>query len=151
MLIIFFGMGKHKQYLACNFFNLQSYKYSVHLRWTYSILQCKCNYCQLEINQRANTLIKFSIIGQYSSIPLQLVPFRGYSAKASTVQSVDTYQRETRLLPWMRCFWSSCRSQRGEGPLVSWLGPRSRSGQGSKTPLAAHNPQTGTFVMSCLV
>ena len=34
-------MGKHKKYLAC--FNLRSYKYSVHLRWTFSILQCKCN------------------------------------------------------------------------------------------------------------
>ena len=29
-------------------------------------------YCQLEINQRANTLVKFSIIDQYFRLPLTL-------------------------------------------------------------------------------
>ena len=41
VLIVFFGMGKHQK--ISNMFNLRSYNYSEHLRWTFSILQCKCN------------------------------------------------------------------------------------------------------------
>ena len=41
MLIVFFAVGNRKK--IQHVYNLRSYKYSVHLRWTFSILQCKFN------------------------------------------------------------------------------------------------------------
>ena len=59
-----FAMGNSKKkyiYLAC--FNLRYYKYSVHLRWTFfPYYSANVIYFKLEINERANTLVKFSII-----------------------------------------------------------------------------------------
>ena len=53
VLIVFLGVGKRTKYLAS--FNLQSHKYSLHLSELSPYCSANVIYCQLEINQRANT------------------------------------------------------------------------------------------------